>query len=181
MGTKILEPTITTVTAELFVVKIGNKQMTISVYNQLYMEDCWDKEYNIMYPVWGKINRDNEYVIFQKGNELRKCELPSKWKDSIYDEFCLRFIQNNFSTILSTLPQSNLTKEKEEALRMFRIVIYHHGSSFYKEGIEKATSFLDESFLAKLKKEFREESCLTTMQQKMVNELHNSRQLFISV
>lgn len=79
MENKVTMPLISTLVAEIRIVKIGNKQMTISVFNQLYEEYCFDLEWNILYPIWGKVKRDYsiEYVIFQKGSDLRKMELPN--------------------------------------------------------------------------------------------------------
>lgn len=74
--TKLNQPHVNTLMAEINIVKIGNKQMTISVFNQLYEEDCYDEDSNIIYPIWGKVKREAEWVIFQKGNDLRKCLIP---------------------------------------------------------------------------------------------------------
>jgi len=74
------QPTITTVSIEVKVLRIGNKQMTLSVFDQLYEEspcDSYEDElYEIAHPIWGKVRRkDENFVIFEKNGELRKYKM----------------------------------------------------------------------------------------------------------
>jgi hypothetical protein len=154
MGTKISQPTVETITAELFVVKIGNKQMTISVFNQLYCEDCWDEEWNLVYPIWGKINRDGEYVIFQKGNDLRKCEMPKKWGKLNFSRQLIYFMQEHFSRIIESIPEEYLktvTDLPEEKTRPFRTLKsiaagYRNISAITKTELVEAADAIDVVF-----------------------------------
>jgi hypothetical protein len=78
MKNKIATPQISTLRVDIRIIQIGNKQMTINVFKQLYEKKCWDNKFNIIYPIWGKVYyKDFEYVIFQEGNELRKIRIPS--------------------------------------------------------------------------------------------------------
>ncbi len=94
MKNEIKSPTISTLVAELRVVRIGNKQMTKAVFNQLYTSKLHDDDYNIIYPVWGKVYDGfhnsiinfnklgvvKEWIIFQNGNDLNKFLIPGiKW------------------------------------------------------------------------------------------------------
>ena len=176
MKTIISKPTVETITAEINVVKIGNKQMTISVFNQLYTEKCWDDEYNILYPVWGKILRDSEYIIFQKNNELRKCEIPKNLKIDFFYHAC-DFIQSKSKII--EYPNFNNDRYKE----LYSLYMISHGKNImdWWTHVKIAYSALDE----KLKKEC-DEYCqskiwLIEKQNKMVFDLKNSRQLFIAI
>ena len=181
MTTKISQPTVETITAELFVIKIANKQMTVSVYNQLYIEDCWDKEWNILYPVWGKTNREGEYVIFQKGNDLRKCQIPSMWGKLDYSDELVRYIKGNSSEISKTIP--NTRSNPNEKYWLLNQIMYLHVPihSLGKIKFEEAVSVLDEKFLNEFKAEFKRRSWLYEKHDKMTNELKNYRQLFIAV
>jgi hypothetical protein len=80
MKNKILTPQISTLIAELKIIKIGNKKMTISVFNQIQEKSCIEGYYEIGYPVWGWVLRDNyKWIIFQIGKELRKMRMPVKF------------------------------------------------------------------------------------------------------
>lgn len=78
MSAKKVMPTIETMMVEVRVIKIGNKQMTLSVFDQLYEERPFDENWSIIYLMWGKVRRkEGDWVIFQKGNELRKWRIQS--------------------------------------------------------------------------------------------------------
>ncbi len=182
MKTKISKPTVETITAEINVVKIGNKQMTISVFNQLYIEKCWDDEYNILYPVWGKIKRDSEYIIFQKNNELRKCEIPKKQKIEFY-EFAYDFIQKYKNLIKQ--PVSYFTNPFFQELNLLYNLSHGYDKSLsWVRTIEKvkiAYSVLDEKLKKECDEQFQSKNWLIEKQNKMVFDLNNSRQLFIAI
>lgn len=79
METIIKEPKISTLTIEVSVIKIGNNKMTLSVFDQLYNEICYDEYFKIKYPIWGKVKRKESVdVVFQKNNELKKMTIPDK-------------------------------------------------------------------------------------------------------
>lgn len=192
MATNILQPKVETITAELFVVKIGNKQMTVSVYNQLYYEECWDKEWNIVFPVWGKTNRDGEHLIFQKGNDLRKCRMPKNWEKLNFDNELINFIKEHKERIKLTMPSQYMLvirelpeeeKEKASAYDLLLRITYEYNpiNTITKAELEKALSVLDDVFLCEFKEIFQKRNWLYEKHEKMVDELKNSRQLFIAV
>jgi len=183
MKNKLELPHISTLKAELSVVKIGNKQMTISVFKQLYNEKCYDEKFNIIYPVWGKVLRDDiEYVIFQKGDELRKCEIPilltkimSK-KDIYY-----RYFDGNHNGHWGVyIDFVNLMDNYETQLIEKGILRYTvFGSS--NEFEIKFMNSLTNSQLEQLDKVYKQCLPLRLNRNLMVEELHKSRQLFIAV
>jgi len=79
MSVEIENASINSVQVLINVVKIGQKQMTQAVFNQLYEEKPWDDFYNITQFLWGKVNyKGTDYIVFQSENELRKYEIPKK-------------------------------------------------------------------------------------------------------
>lgn len=94
METKLNSPKITTLTVEISVIKIGNKQMTISVFNQLHTGVCFDENNNIIYPIWGRVNMKGvEYVIFQQGYELKKMRMIEEYTLYSYGESLVKSIK----------------------------------------------------------------------------------------
>ncbi len=76
MENNIKEPKITTMSIDVKVIRIGNKQMTKAVFNQLYTERLWDDDFNVLFPIWGKVHDgDLEYAIFQKEDSLKKARI----------------------------------------------------------------------------------------------------------
>lgn len=72
MGEDLNEPTINIRPMEISVLRVGNKQMTISVFNQLYEEKPFDQNFNIHAELWGKVNRNDSYLIFKTTAGIRK-------------------------------------------------------------------------------------------------------------
>ena len=171
MANKISQPTVATITAELNVVKIGNKQMTVSVYNQLYIENCWDKEYNILYPVWGKTNRDGEFVIFQKGNELRKCKIPSKWGKLNFNNHLIHYIKENREYF--NKPISLNDPKREELNSLYKITIYNI-SSIDEKDLNNAISILDEKFIKQHQEIFQKQNWVNEKRETMIDNLLNN-------
>lgn len=60
-------------------VTIGDRKMTLSVFKQIVIEEVIDKSGKLKGPAYGKVHLKNDdfdfWVIWQKGNELRKCPL----------------------------------------------------------------------------------------------------------
>ena len=173
-----------TITAELYVVKIGNKQMTVSVYNQLYIEPCHDNDHNILYPIWGKTNRDGEYVIFQKGNELRKFKIPRKekiipllkckWVFSKYEEDLRKIISPflfiNIGMSDDEMENYRLANELREFLRWD-----------YKELTNEAFQIIGSDYIDIIQYDYQIYLNQTMHFNKMVDQLNAARQLFIAV
>lgn len=178
MANKISQPTVATITAELNVVKIGNKQMTVSVYNQLYIENCWDKEYNILYPIWGKTNRDGEFVIFQKGNELRKCRIPTKWGKLNFDSHLIRYIKTNREYFAKPIPMNDPNWKQLNSLYE---ITYLHIDSIDDKKLNAALSVMDEKIKKEHQEIFKRDNWMNEKREKMINELLSSRQLFIAI
>lgn len=206
MATKISSPIISTLMAELNVVKIGNKQMTISVFNQLYTDKCYDDDFNILYPIWGKVKREEEWIIFQKGNDLRKQRMPSMIKCSQYKDVCKSVIVENKNLILSTetikkkdeeykkLNNDRLSITKQiEAMNnqqkfmetnknyaMLHRILYASYSP-QKEELDLALTIIEEKLLNNINDECRNRLAKEKKGYEMMSELHNSKQLFIAI
>lgn len=171
MSNIISTPSISTILAELHVIQIGKKQMTISVFNQLYESDkCYDDDLNIIYPIWGKINREIEWVIFQKNNELRKQEMPLRRKPQMYNYIFAKYIKDNHESRLNMTPSlSNL---------LFRIS--RHLEIRYSD-IEELKKDLDKSICDLIDEQFQKDTKYIFKWNEMVGELQSSRQLFIAL
>jgi len=199
--TKLASPQITTLMAEINVVKIGNKQMTISVFNQLYEEKCFDENFNILYPIWGRVNREIEYVIFQKGSDLRKMPMPKK--GPLYS-FETSFVGNisvgNYGTHIriniKDIMMNDADRHKRilEAQREAQRVSNSEAPAFswYKivndyiknDGLKLVNDALllfTEEELKKIKEDYRINRAKQEIYNQMVKELQNSPQLFIAV
>lgn len=86
------EVVITTATIEVKILQIGNRQFTLSVYDQLLEEPIIDPETGKLCGTpWGWVNRHTDckeisklnvehlHIIWQKGNELRKAIACLPW------------------------------------------------------------------------------------------------------
>ncbi len=76
---------------EISVLRVGNKQMTISVFNQLYEEKPFDQSYDLVVDLWGKVNRSDSYVIFKSDKGIRKFNTAN---------FNRKIVPNSFSESL---------------------------------------------------------------------------------
>lgn len=187
MTTKLNNPTIETITAEISIVRIGNKQMTISVFNQLYEEKCWDEYYNVIYPVWGKTNREREYIIFQKDNELRKCELPKKIKMRNYGLFFWDFVSENKDEIHSIIPTNKKDWLGKNSV-YYLFLLCDSNSYDNRFRIHEFTSYVPlaepavpENILKSLKANYEEYVSFIASNHNMIDYFNNQRQLFIAV
>lgn len=181
MSIKLSSPKVDTVLSEIDVVKIGGKQMTISVYNQLYQEQCWDKDYNILYDILGKINRNGEFVIFQKGNVLRKCKIPKKEKPLTAKEAFIKLIKDNESVMkygVEMSPDKQIMK-KILNLQLFEITNKH--IEILMNGIKKSPRIKTDILGSLFEKKHDEHLFKVEKQNKMVDELQNTKQLFIAL
>lgn len=101
MNNTLHQPTITSMTIEVSVIRIGQKQMTLSVFDQLYFGKCYresDKSYEIIYPLWGKVKKKGtEYAVFQVENELIKMEIPEERPMYTLNESIERVIDHKYS------------------------------------------------------------------------------------
>lgn len=177
MATKLSNPEISTITAELNVIQIGNKQMTIAVFNQLYCEDCWiDEQFRILYPIWGKVKRDDEWVIFQKGNDLRKCRIPKKCATVEWGAFLGVHLNTNRDYLNKLIFKG--TRPERSNGDLFRLWIHINENRFFPENL---TSYIPQDFKSQAEENYREITSLIAAQHKMVDELNNSRQIFIAV
>jgi hypothetical protein len=72
---------IETCSVELRVVRVGKKQMTLSVFRQIREEDCFDDEFRVVGRPWGIVNYckchsghgEHHHVLWEQDGELRKC------------------------------------------------------------------------------------------------------------
>lgn len=206
MENKLSTPQITTLKAELRIVQIGNKQMTISVFKQLYEELCYDDNYRIIYPIWGKVNREEAiYCIFQKGNELRKMKLPEMFRLlDFYRLFTINVIEDNpvsmgnhefyfgclyeiknGKSIAEILNSRSASSGGEKIYTRF--LSYPHeyrieyGDLSGKENASKIHSLFTKEELELMQIELRVFNSVIEAQRKMVADLNASPQLFIAV
>lgn len=156
--------------------------MTISVFNQLYTEKCWDDEYNILYPIWGKANREEEYVIFQKGNELRKCTIPPKLRKIQFVESFIDYVQSKKDLFLFS---SDMNYDKDPKLdyknALAKIAHCRFRSTIKQDDFDKAYEFLDSKYKTEHQKLFERDNWEVEKQNKMVEQLQLVRQLFIAI
>lgn len=209
MKNKLSTPQISTLMAEIRILKIGNKQMTISVFKQLYESSCYDEKYNILFPIWGKVKReDNEFVIFQKGSELNKMIIPKKQKVysfeySFYACFSDHYhteyghIINSIDEILNKSNQNDFFngryKEKylfkDNEVKWFNSKMPNNQQEVHLYNFKNENDVIEllklnlfsEAEISKIKNEYRIERSLVEAQHKMIDELNNAQQLFIAV
>ncbi len=72
MANEVNDATLKIQPMEISVLKVGNKQMTISVFNQLYEEKPYNQEFEIVAELWGKVNRGDDFVVFKTERGVRK-------------------------------------------------------------------------------------------------------------
>ena len=204
MATKISSPIISTLMAELNVVKIGNKQMTISVFNQLYSDKCYDDDFNILYPIWGKVKREEEWVIFQKGNDLKKQRMPYIIDCQKFENVLINVIKENKEKILLTdIMQDYINKhenlnirdsnwqqkmsnkkkflEENKEINILREILYEKISYPTKEELDLVLTIIDKDLLNTIHEECRKIMSKSKKGNEMTKELHNSKQLFIAI
>ncbi|MGH2496553.1 MAG: hypothetical protein ACRDIV_17785 [Ktedonobacteraceae bacterium] len=119
------EVAIKTAVIEVKVLQIGNRQFTLSVFDQLEEEPVIDPDTGkLCGTAWGRVNRhtnckeltkrdlEHLHIIWQKGNELRKCIAAIPWQatDSIarHDEMvklvpCSYFQKLEYRNMLAEL------------------------------------------------------------------------------
>jgi hypothetical protein len=184
MSTKITQPMVETITAELYVVKIGNKQMTVSVYNQLYIEPCHDKDFNIIYDIWGKTNRDEEYVIFQKGNELRKMKIPRKNKiiPLLKCQWIFLKYEDDLQKIISSYNYKFVEMTDDERSNY---ILANEVKNFLRYDFTiltpEAFEIIGSDYIDIIQHEYQKYLNETIQFNKMVDQLNAARQLFIAV
>ena len=191
MSNKIEIPGIATLKVELRVVRIGNKQMTKAVFNQLYEERIYDDKFNIIYPIWGKVFDGNEYIIFQKNNELRRMRIPSierfMHKHNLYEFMRVRLkLMHQWQKLE---PFYWITFFNEEGLEDFTIKIekdivyeYFEGHILIKGKEEELlNNILPEKYKNELVQRFNLLIEIESTKLQLINRLKNSEQLFIAV
>ena len=197
METTLDQPRISTVMVEIKVIKIGNSKMTLSVFDQLYEDECYDsKTSKILYPVWGKVNRKDhgEYVIFLADNELRKMKIPRQARYETFED-CVQYSVDKLrgsnvdyrprGYLLQTIKV--LYEEKKEAISKEQSKIWHeavdnripmeHSKSYELAFLKTLTS--DE--LDAVQDEYNRDFNATKQYNKMIGTLLQSNQLFIAV
>lgn len=128
MENKIVSPQISTLIAEINIIKIGNKQMTVSVFKQLYEQPFYDDNFNIIYPIWGIVKREGSYfVVFQVDSQLFKYIHPfgkienrdSSYLNRIYESNynAYRILKNDFN--LMYVKWNNMTDELKTYPHLF--------------------------------------------------------------
>src|SRR4051794_38982249 len=88
--TDVHEATIKNLTIEVKVMKIGNRQVTLSVFRQLKQENIIDPQTTELCGIpWGTVNYhvdcdeikgDHLHVVWQKGTELRRAIACIPWQ-----------------------------------------------------------------------------------------------------
>jgi hypothetical protein len=174
----IIEPKVSTITAELHVVKIGNKQMTKSVYNQLYEEQCYDKDYNLLYDIWGKTNIEGNYVIFNKNGELRKCIIPkyTPFHKSAFEWHVISFLRRH-----STIAALNELLNEEQIKNITQLIIIRDYDYITVSDARQAMSYLTDDIINVIKSEYAILVNENNALKKLIDTLNNSTQLFIAV
>lgn len=178
----IESPKVESLTISVNVIRIGNKQMTLSVFNQIFEENPFDENNNIIYNIWGKINygkKDYEtsriWVIFQKGDGLRKYGLPNKIYPYISYEQALNKEVEKFTKTSYFYPElhdfSHLTLRKEpvsaELIKIVKEIIFDK-----KNGLTTEEKFNRDYY----NYVYKEQNYINS-----IKTLHAARQLFIAV
>lgn len=150
------EVEVKTVIVEIKAIKIGKKQMTQAVFKQLKVENIISNEIDLKGTPWGIINFTikngpkygigTQHIIWQKGNELRRC-----WNNSAHENRTFRKnllleyapSQNFYFPFLTNSSKSyneNDLQESESILQKEVPEAYNK----YVEKIEKLESILKE-------------------------------------
>jgi hypothetical protein len=193
MSVEIENASINSVQVSINVVKIGQKQMTQAVFNQLYEEKPWDDYYNITQFLWGKVNyKGTDYIVFQSDNELRKYEIPKKIEVLNFMNYFRvtaekvinrpKVVELMFDDALSE-SQRALCKRIKDAIDTLPNIrgkfMYEDASEIVSledfEAVMEANSFKETLEKAKAKKWWDEKY------NSLVNELNSQKQLFIAV
>lgn len=84
-------PRIEVANIEIRVMKVGSKQMTQAVFQQLPESSVIDDNTgSVTGTLWGRVKfKDNWHVVFVRGDQLLRCHMP-RHKISIYDNVFLR-------------------------------------------------------------------------------------------
>ena len=199
MKNEIKSPTISTLVAELRVVRIGNKQMTKAVFNQLYASNPYDNNYDIIFPIWGKVKGDwnpyegkfIEYIIFQKGEDLNKFKIPNpkdnpkSIKEFLYYDWLNRdWFYKSYKTLYSrTVLQ--ITEERELHLGKIITDPDHYSrdeTSLLRDFVYDfaKTHFPNDDWKI-FENDFTKYHSAIIAYNKMVKTLQNAPQLFIAV
>jgi hypothetical protein len=79
------EASINTVSVQVKTVVIGNKQLTLSAFKQIHLEELFNKDGILNGKVWGHVNYLCEsyewHILWQKENMLRRSLVSNKEKD----------------------------------------------------------------------------------------------------
>lgn len=100
-----------TVAVEIQIVRIGGKQMTLSVFDQVIEESILDKRATSLKgePI-GKIRSKSKwFVLWTKNGELRKCELPTLKQGVSTAESALDVIREGLKTEEKSIYRSENT------------------------------------------------------------------------
>lgn len=108
---QINEVTISTVSVDIQVMRIGAKQMTLAVFRQLRHKDIFDECGNLLAPPWGWVNYDcdlgrqpfvfshdgilyRSFVDIQQHHELRvEAEILTEWESAHFDQHTFEYVQ----------------------------------------------------------------------------------------
>jgi hypothetical protein len=150
----IKEANISTLSVELKAIHLNSKQMTLSVFRQIQEENCFDEGFNLQGELWGTVNyfwdkchQQNDtvfHVVWQKGNELRRCRMSDIHERGDYWH-CIENINWRFWGCLE-YELEEITKflsGKKTALGKKRNAI--HFPSYYET---EGKFFIDESWSA---------------------------------
>jgi hypothetical protein len=145
MKLSIEEAHVKSVTIEIKVLTVSNKQVTLAVFRQLIEEECFNGEGTPFGVLWGKVNycpgkgscengfmalTNNEYgakvehdhVIWQKSNELRRWSIPCSFDD--YARGCLVSLSGRLEMSPGELVRyKNMIQKKKEVFREIRYQI----------------------------------------------------------
>jgi len=192
MSVEIENASINSVQVSINVVKIGQKQMTQAVFNQLYEEKPWDSYYNITEFLWGKVkHKGTDYIVFQSENELKKCAIPKKretfsfmvyFRKNVFLEFDDLWLirEINSQRPKSEIYQNSLEKIDKEFKKIKRggYMDAKFGSDFSLGDFEQV---LEKNLYEKISHKAKSDKWWDEKYNSLVNELHSQKQLFIAV
>lgn len=164
---------------------VGGSKLSVTIFNQIIEEPPFDTDFNTLYPVIGKVNRnDNIYVLFVKDGQLRRFNVSIN----------LKYIKP--LTLEGSLFKAISFKEYSFELNHFRMDIIKYfndldcedfdynefGSMFSQNQHASANSLTKERLLGYVSGDFKEKLTMEyTMRSKLLSKRNQLREEYLAL